>query len=166
MKQVRAVRSDGRRQRVIYTFMRGNDLGAFEINSNNGLIRVRDPELIDFEKYNQFVLIIAGQGKNYHSKYGIQQKLSLLYFNSEGLGEDNLIAYAKCIIKVRNLNDNAPKFLQQDYSASIKEGLPKNSVVLRVEAFDLVSMTLGLPLTLSGSIIRYDIKLVNGNILG
>jgi hypothetical protein len=43
--------------------MRGNDLGAFEINSNNGLIRVRDPELIDFEKYNQFVLIIAGQGK-------------------------------------------------------------------------------------------------------
>jgi len=42
--------------------MRGNDLGAFEINSNNGLIRVRDPELIDFEKYKQFVLTVAGQG--------------------------------------------------------------------------------------------------------
>lgn len=49
MLQVRAVRSDGRRQRVIYNFLRGNDLGAFEINSNNGLIRVRDPDVVDYE---------------------------------------------------------------------------------------------------------------------
>lgn len=85
--QVRAVRSDGRRQRVIYTFLRGNDLGAFEINSNNGLIRVRDPEMIDFEQSKEFVLTIAGQG----------------------LGEENLNAYAKCVIKVRNANDNTPR---------------------------------------------------------
>jgi len=64
--------------------------------------------------------------------------ISLLFKSFSGLGEDNLVAYAKCIIKVRNLNDNNPKFLQQDYSTSIKEGLPKNSVVLKVEAFDLV----------------------------
>ena len=85
--QVRAVRSDGRRQRVIYTFLRGNDLGAFEINSNNGLIRVRDPEMIDFEKNREFVLTIAGQG----------------------LAEDNLNAYTKCVIKVKNVNDDTPK---------------------------------------------------------
>lgn len=85
--QLRAVRSDGRRQRVIYTFLRGNDLGAFEINSNNGLIRVRDPEVIDFEQVREFVLTIAGQG----------------------LGEENLNAYAKCVIKVKNMNDNSPR---------------------------------------------------------
>jgi hypothetical protein len=50
--------------------LRGNDLGAFEVNSNNGLIRVRDPEMIDFEKNREFVLTVAGQG----------------------LGEDNLVS--------------------------------------------------------------------------
>ena len=85
--QVHAVRSDGRRQRVIYTFLHGNELGAFEINSNNGLIRVRDPEMIDYERNREFVLTIAGQG----------------------LGEENLNAYAKCVIKVRNVNDNTPR---------------------------------------------------------
>ena len=85
--QLQAVRSDGRRQRITYTFLRGNDLGAFEINSNNGLIRVRDPEMIDFEKNREFVLTVAGQG----------------------LGEENLNAYAKCVIKVKNVNDNTPR---------------------------------------------------------
>ena len=36
--QVRAVRSDGRKQRVTYSFGRGNEDGTFEINSNNGLV--------------------------------------------------------------------------------------------------------------------------------
>jgi hypothetical protein len=44
--------------------------------------------MIDFEKIREFVLTIAGQG----------------------LGEDNLNAYAKCVIKVRNVNDNAPRY--------------------------------------------------------
>ena len=114
--KVHAVRSDGRRQRVIYTFLRGNEAGAFEINSNNGLIRVRDPEVIDYENHKQFLLTIQGQG----------------------LGdEDDLNAFTTCIIKIKNVNDNVPKFTQPLYIARVMEGLPKASLVTTVTAFDL-----------------------------
>lgn len=114
--KVHAVRSDGRRQRVIYTFLRGNEDGAFEINSNNGLIRVRDPEVIDFEKHKQFVLTIQGQG------LGV---------------EDDLTAYTTCIISVKNVNDNVPKFVQNTYWARVLEGMRKNTLVTTVTAFDM-----------------------------
>ena len=109
-------RSDGRRQPVIYTFLRGNEASAFEINSNNGIIRVRDPEVIDYEKNKQFVLTIQGQG------LGV---------------EDDLNAFTTCIIKVKNVNDNVPKFTQNMYIARVLEGLPKASLVTTVTAFDL-----------------------------
>ena len=88
----------------------------FEINSNNGIIRVRDPEVIDYEKNKQFVLTIQGQG------LGV---------------EDDLNAFTTCIIKVKNVNDNVPKFTQNMYIARVLEGLPKASLVTTVTAFDL-----------------------------
>ena len=60
--QVQAFRSDGRLQRVIYTFVKGNELGGFEINSNNGLIRVRDSQVVDYEQHTEFVLTVSGRG--------------------------------------------------------------------------------------------------------
>ena len=113
--EVQAFRSDGRRQRVIYTFVKGNELGAFEINSNNGLIRVRDPEMLDYELQKEFILTIAG----------------------EGLGEDNLNAYTTCVVTIKNINDNPPRFSQEAYYADVTEGLAKESPVLKVAAFDL-----------------------------
>ena len=56
--QVQAVRSDGRIQRVIYTFGQGNTKDIFEINSNNGLIRLKKPELIDFETVKEHKVIV------------------------------------------------------------------------------------------------------------
>ena len=49
IEQVQAVRSDGRVQRVIYSFGQGNEARTFEINSNNGLIRLKNPAAIDYE---------------------------------------------------------------------------------------------------------------------
>ena len=115
LAKVHAVRSDGRRQRVIYTFLRGNENGAFEINSNNGLIRVRDPEMIDYESHKSFALTVQGQG----------------------LGLEDLNAYTTVIIKVKDVNDNVPKFTQEVYQARVQEGYRKNSVVTTVAAFDL-----------------------------
>ncbi len=112
--QVRAVRSDGRRQRVIYSFLRGNELGAFEINSNNGLIRVRDPGLVDFEKQEQFNLTVSARG----------------------LGDDSLTAYTTCTIKVRDVNDNAPKFIREVYNVRVAEGGEKGSKVVQTKAVD------------------------------
>ena len=93
--QVRAVRSDGRRQRVIYTFLRGHESGAFEINSNNGLIRVRDPELIDFE---------STEGAHFN-----------LTISARGLGGDGLAAYTTCVVSVEDVNDHAPKVHRDIY---------------------------------------------------
>ena len=114
--KVHAVRSDGRRQSVVYTFLRGNEDGAFEINSNNGLIRVRDPEVIDFEKHGQFVLKIQGQGLG---------------------NEPDLTAYTTCIISIKDVNDNVPKFIQDVYTSRVLEGLKKSSVVTTLSAFDM-----------------------------
>ncbi|CAB4067518.1 DCHS1_2 [Lepeophtheirus salmonis] len=112
--QVQAVRSDGRKQRVIYTFHRGNKDEAFEINANNGLIRVRDPEKIDFEINKEFNLTVIGQG----------------------LGDERLNAYAVVVVQVKNMNDNAPKFPQKLYLAKVLEGHDKGAEVLKLEAID------------------------------
>ena len=132
--QVKAVRSDGRRQRVIYTFLRGNELGAFEINSNNGLIRVRAPELVDYEQQTEFNLTISGQG----------------------LGDDELTAYTTCVVKVKDINDQAPKFNREVYNTKIPEGSNKGTEVVVLTATDQdVSETKPL---------RYDI--IDGNLDG
>ena len=115
---VKAVRSDGRRQNVIYSFVKGNELSAFEINSNNGLIRVRDPEMIDYEKTKTFTLTVSGKGLGARDELGLN-------------------AYTTCVVSVRNVNDNPPSFGQDIYRATVMEGLDKESIVTRVVAFDL-----------------------------
>ena len=117
LTQVRAVRSDGRRQRVIYTFLRGHESGAFEINSNNGLIRVRDPELIDFE---------SSDGAHFN-----------LTISARGLGGDGLAAYTTCVVSVEDVNDHAPKFSKDSYEAWVREAGPKGAMVVSVVAMDL-----------------------------
>jgi protocadherin-16/23 len=112
--QVQAVRSDGRKQRVIYTFGRGNEDGTFEINSNNGLVRLQNPQFIDFEARRQFNLTIIGHAA----------------------GSENLYAYASCIISVKDKNDNKPRFTQAVYFARAWEGNNKGTYVSQVVAVD------------------------------
>ena len=112
--QVQAVRSDGRKQRVIYTFGQGNEDGTFEINSNNGLVRLQNPQFIDFEARRQFNLTIIGHAA----------------------GSENLYAYASCIISVQDKNDNKPRFTQKVYFARAWEGNNKGTYVSQVVAVD------------------------------
>jgi protocadherin-16/23 len=112
--QVQAVRSDGRKQRVIYSFGQGNEDGAFEINSNNGLVRLRNPQLIDFEVRREFPLTIIGHAA----------------------GDENLYAYAGLRIAVIDRNDNEPRFTQKVYFARAWEGNNKGTFVAQVVAVD------------------------------
>ena len=112
--QVQAVRSDGRKQRVIYSFGRGNEDGTFEINSNNGLVRLQNPQFIDFEARREFNLTIIGHAA----------------------GSENLYAYTQCIISVQDKNDNKPRFTQQVYFARTWEGNNKGTYVSQVVAVD------------------------------
>ena len=116
--QVQAVRSDGRKQRVSYRLGQGNEDGTFEINSNNGLIRLAQPEQIDFEVRRQYNLTIIGQAA----------------------GSENLYAYAQCIVNVKDRNDNKPRFTQKVYFARAWEGNNKGTFVTQVMAVDADSI--------------------------
>ena len=65
-----AVRSDGRRQRITYRFGAGNEDNTFEINANNGLIRVRDPTPLDSERQRTLRLIVVAQTEGITPLYG------------------------------------------------------------------------------------------------
>ncbi|TRY73630.1 hypothetical protein TCAL_01930 [Tigriopus californicus] len=112
--QVKALRSDGRRQRVVYNFLRGNEGRAFEINSNNGLIRVRDSRLIDYEKNPSFNLTISAQS----------------------LTDESLTAYTSCLVEITDVNDNVPRFGREVYMVKILESQPRHTPLLTAKAFD------------------------------
>jgi len=117
--QVSAVRSDGRRQRVTYSFGSGNEDNTFEINSNNGLIRVRDHKRLDFESTPKLRLIVVAQAEGSLPLYG----------------------YATVWVDLLDQNDNAPRFTQDSYTASVWEGNNKGTFVMQV----IINQVLKLP---------------------
>ncbi|KAJ8985393.1 hypothetical protein NQ317_007551 [Molorchus minor] len=112
--QVGAVRTDGRRQRILYSFGTGNEENIFVINSESGIIQVRDPRNLDYELHKEIRLVVEARTE----------------------GNPNLHGYCDVIIQLTDQNDNAPKFTQQQYSASVWEGNKKGAFVLQVIAFD------------------------------
>ncbi|XP_043223379.1 protein dachsous-like [Amphibalanus amphitrite] len=112
--QVTAVRSDGRRQRVTYRFGAGNDGSTFEINANNGLIRVRDPAVLDSERQRTLRLIVVAQTEGTTPLYG----------------------YAAVYVELLDRNDNKPRFTQEEYISAVWEGNSKGTFVVQVSATD------------------------------
>ncbi|KAK7075982.1 calcium ion binding [Halocaridina rubra] len=112
--QVAAFRSDGRRQRIEYSFGSGNEESIFEINKINGLITVREPRRLDYETIPQMRLIIVAFAD----------------------GESPLYAYTSIWITLTDVNDNAPRFTQDSYISSVWEGNNKGAYVMQVSATD------------------------------
>lgn len=112
--KVTAVRSDGRRQKIIYSFGAGNEAYIFVINSESGIIQVRNPKYLDYELRKEIRLVVEAKTD----------------------GSPNLRGFCDVIIKLTDQNDNAPTFTQQEYSASVWEGNSKGAFVLQVTAFD------------------------------
>ncbi|CAL4103549.1 unnamed protein product [Meganyctiphanes norvegica] len=112
--KVAALRSDGRLQRINYSFGSGNEDNIFEINSNNGLIRVRDPDKLDFETVPELILIIVAHVE----------------------GDTALYAYTRVTITLVDENDNAPRFTQDSYISSVWEGNNRGTYVMQISATD------------------------------
>lgn len=98
--QVSAVRTDGRRQKIQYTFGMGNEDNIFRIEAESGIIQVRDPKNLDFELHHLVKLVVEAKTE----------------------GNPNLHGYCEVLIRLTDENDNAPKFTQQQYTASVWEG--------------------------------------------
>ncbi|KRT78757.1 Cadherin, partial [Oryctes borbonicus] len=111
---VAAIRSDGRRQKIVYSFGTGNEEGIFQINSETGAIQVQNSRYLDYELHKEVRLVVEAKTESNPILYG----------------------YCEVIVSLMDQNDNAPKFSQQQYSVSVYEGNNKNALVLQVFAFD------------------------------
>ncbi|KYB28093.1 Protein dachsous-like Protein [Tribolium castaneum] len=112
--RVSAVRTDGRRQRIHYSFGTGNEDNIFNIDTETGVIQVHDPKNLDYELHKEIRLVVEAKTE----------------------GGPVLHGYCEVVMQLTDINDNAPKFTQQQYSASVWEGNKKGAFVLQVVAFD------------------------------
>ncbi|EDW03443.1 GH10500 [Drosophila grimshawi] len=64
--QVGAVRSDGRRQKLSFSFGAGNDEGSFILDSSTGEIRVANPALLDYDRFATPTLETPNRGRAMH----------------------------------------------------------------------------------------------------
>lgn len=113
-----AVRSDGRLQKIIYAIGSGNEDGSFAIDSSTGEIRVQNADRLDYEKFN-------------NNSDGIK-----LMVVAKTDGVPMLYGYCQIRVMLRDENDNAPRFTQQQYSAAVWEGNSKGTFVIQVQAID------------------------------
>lgn len=147
--QVTAVRSDGRRQQVVYSIGSGNDLQIFSIDEETGVLRVNDPSKLDAELSNDTRKTESrfledkdqdGQDKYWLSAMESEQAKErmkegsrfVLTLVAKTVGSDPLEAYAKLVVRISDVNDNAPIFTQSQYSATVLEGNAKGDFVVKV----------------------------------
>lgn len=92
LMQVNAIRSDGRRTKLSYSFGTGNDNGAFIMDAATGEIKVANSEALDYEKYAG--TLEQQQMVNKHFNYrGRSMMYDLIeedeYLNTTDLEENN-----------------------------------------------------------------------------
>uniref|UniRef100_A0A6B2EJU5 Cadherin egf lag seven-pass g-type receptor n=1 Tax=Phlebotomus kandelakii TaxID=1109342 RepID=A0A6B2EJU5_9DIPT len=94
---------------ITYTIVSGNIGEAFKIDPSTGKITVNNT--LDYENITEYSLRIRA---------------------FDGVYEDNAIV----TIKIENVNDNPPKFLEDSYRTTIPEETIVEGCILNIEAFD------------------------------
>lgn len=117
LMKVNAVRSDGRRQKIVYSFGAGNEDETFSIDANSGEIKVKNSNRLDYE----------------YSKSSAEMQLIVV---AKTEGSPLLYGYCEIKITLQDENDNGPRFTQQQYTAAVWEGNNKGTFVMQVTAFD------------------------------
>lgn len=113
--QLNAVRSDGRRSKIVYSIGNGDEGNTFSIDANTGEITVRNSDRLDYEAVSGPIRLI-----------GVARTESTPF----------LIGYCEVLIHLMDENDNRPHFTQQNYVASVLEGKSKFTLVMKVNAMD------------------------------
>ncbi|GAB0089877.1 DE-cadherin [Sergentomyia squamirostris] len=94
---------------ITYTIVSGNIGDAFKIDPSTGKITVNNT--LDYENITEYSLRIRA---------------------FDGVYEDNAIV----TIKIENVNDNPPKFLEGNYRTTIPEEMIVEGCILNIEAYD------------------------------
>ncbi|XP_057706138.1 protocadherin Fat 2 isoform X2 [Corythoichthys intestinalis] len=100
--------------RLIYNLVEENASKHFHMDFKTGALTVTNP--LDYESQTLHVLTVRATDS-----------------------VSGAFSEASIEVEVEDVNDNAPFFSQQKYTASIAEGLPVGSSVLQLSAFDLDS---------------------------
>lgn len=118
LMKLNAVRSDGRRQKITYSFGAGNEEETFSIDANSGEIKVQNSNRLDYE---------------YSGRSSGDMQLIVV---AQTDGSPLLYGYCEIKVILQDENDNAPRFTQQQYTAAVWEGNNKGTFVMQVTALD------------------------------
>ncbi|KAJ8676739.1 hypothetical protein QAD02_012526 [Eretmocerus hayati] len=140
--QLTAVRSDGRRQRVAYSIGAGDERGAFAVDELSGQVSVVAPRLLDAEHGISLASRCSATQPDCpvdpEERQGASLALTVVARSvPAGPDEPVLEAFAKVLVHLTDINDNAPVFAQSQYHASVLEGKTKGDFVAKVSASDL-----------------------------
>ncbi|KAH8260153.1 hypothetical protein KR026_003918, partial [Drosophila bipectinata] len=163
--QVVALRSDGRRQKVQFSFGAGNEDGVFSLDPLSGEVRVNKPHLLDFDRYATPSISAMNRGRALHYEPESEESLAKdesnnatrsqraltstsfdlrntqpneihLVLVARSADAPLLAAYAELVVELEDENDNSPQFSQRQFVATVSEGNNKGTFVAQVQAFD------------------------------
>ncbi|CAO2612757.1 DCHS2, partial [Lemmus lemmus] len=97
---------------IQYSVFSGNEDGVFSLGFTSGELIVEEPKFLDFEVRSEAQLIIFAESNGHK-------------------------AFTKVAVSIQDMNDNAPRFTQSVYRASVAEGRLYNAHVIQVFATDL-----------------------------
>lgn len=148
--QVNAVRSDGRRQKIVYSIGTGNEDGTFTIDAITGEIKVRNSEHLDYEHYipllnnyhdsndkNKIIGINDNEQQQEKQQQNEKNNKIKLIIVARTDGSPHLYGYCELYIQLEDENDNAPHFTQQQYLTTVWEGNNKGTYVMQITAYDI-----------------------------
>ncbi|XP_053312733.1 protocadherin-16 [Spea bombifrons] len=108
---MKASHTGGSSGKISYSFLSGNENGAFSINPNTGQIAVQQPALLDYETNPRHRLVIQAETPQHYS-------------------------FTTLTVVLQDVNDNAPRFQLPLYTAHIREAQADGSHVIQVIAED------------------------------
>ncbi|VVD04616.1 unnamed protein product [Leptidea sinapis] len=117
---------DGPNGIIRYEISSGNEDNVFEIHSISGAIQII--RSLDYDEIQEYRLNITAKDLGFNPKE----------------------ATATVTVILTDINDNAPTFNQSKYLAYLRENSPINTLIFKVEAYDIDSP--------KNSIIKYTIK--------
>ncbi len=112
-------RDEGRNGNVVYSMESQRD-EKLTINSETG--EIRTTVMIDYEQIHSLKLKVKASDK----------------------GVSPIITVAQIVVKINDVNDNAPQFSQRMYSCTLMKKAKPGTIVIQVQAFDADSQRNGM----------------------